>query len=52
VHRRRLFAQHLPSFVWMLIVLTLHADYFKDTFDLNMDKLLPKEQRIEKWHGG
>lgn len=48
VHRSRLFAQHLPSFGWEPIVLTVHEDYYEEALDHNLERLLPKEQRIEK----
>jgi hypothetical protein len=43
-----LFAQHLPSFGWEPIVLTVHEDYYEEALDHNLERLLPKEQRIEK----
>jgi hypothetical protein len=48
VHRSRLFAQHLPSFGWQPIILTVHEDYYEEELDWNLHKLLPKGQRIEK----
>lgn len=48
VHRTRLFAQHLPSFGWEPIILTVHEDYYEETLDWNLVKLLPENQRIEK----
>jgi hypothetical protein len=48
VHRTRLFAQHLPSFGWEPIILTVHEDYYEETLDWNLVKLLPQNQRIEK----
>ena len=48
VHRTRLFAQHLPLFGWEPIVLTVHEDYYEETLDWNLVKLLPQKQRIEK----
>ncbi|HRO41278.1 MAG TPA: hypothetical protein PL009_00485 [Flavipsychrobacter sp.] len=48
VHRSRLFAQHLPEFGWEPIILTVHEDYYEETLDWNLHKLLPKGQRIEK----
>ena len=48
VHRARLFAQHLPNFGWKPIILTVHEDYYEETLDRNLEKLLPNEQRIEK----
>jgi hypothetical protein len=48
VHRSRLFAQHLPSFGWEPIILTVHEKYYEEKLDYNLEKLLPKELRIEK----
>ncbi len=48
VHRPRLFAQHLPSFGWSPIVLTVHEDYYEELPDHNLEKLLPGALRIEK----
>jgi hypothetical protein len=48
VHRSRLFAQHLPSFGWDPIILTVHEDYYEETLDWNLAILLPEDQRIEK----
>jgi hypothetical protein len=48
VHRSRLFAQHLPAFGWVPIILTVHEDFYEEELDWNLHKLLPAEQRIEK----
>jgi hypothetical protein len=48
VHRSRLFAQHLPSFGWEPVMLTVHEDYYEETLDWNLFQLLPEEQHIEK----
>ena len=48
VHRSRLFALHLPSFGWEPVILTVHEDFYEEALDLNLHRLLPKEQRIEK----
>jgi hypothetical protein len=48
VHRPRLFAQHLISFGWEPIVLTVHEDFYEEKPDWNLVKLLPKDLRIEK----
>lgn len=48
VHRPRLFAQHLPSFGWEPTILTVHEDYYEETPDWNLVKLLPNRLRIEK----
>jgi hypothetical protein len=48
VHRSRLFAQHLPSFGWEPILLTVHENFYEEKQDPNLVKLLPVTQRIEK----
>lgn len=48
VHRSRLFAQHLPSFGWNPVVLTVHENFYEEKLDWNLHKLLPKQLRIEK----
>lgn len=48
VHRSRLFAQHLPSFGWKPIILTVDEKYYEEKLDWNLHKLLPRELRIEK----
>ena len=48
VHRPRLFAQHLPSFGWEPIILTVHEKYYEETLDTNLKNLLPVSLRIEK----
>jgi hypothetical protein len=48
VHRSRLFAQHLPSFGWKPIILTVHEDYYEEALDRNLEQLLPQQQGIEK----
>lgn len=48
VHRSRLFAQHLPSFGWEPIILTVHEKYYEETNDTDLVKLLPLGLRIEK----
>lgn len=48
VHRSRLFAQHLPSYNWHPIILTIHEDYYEEELDWNLHKLLPENQHIEK----
>jgi hypothetical protein len=48
VHRSRLFAQHLPSFGWEPVVLTVHEKYYEESLDRNLEKLLPENLRIEK----
>ena len=48
MHRSRLFAQHLPSFGWEPVILTVHEDYYEEKLDWNLHQLLPKHQRIEK----
>ncbi len=48
VHRPRLFAQHLPSFGWEPIILTVHEKYYEEELDYNLQNLLPASLRIEK----
>lgn len=48
VHRSRLLAQHLPSFGWQPIILTVHENYYEEKLDYNLEKLLPLTLQIEK----
>jgi hypothetical protein len=48
VHRSRLFAQHLPSFGWKPIILTVHEEFYEEKLDWNLFDLIPQDQRIEK----
>lgn len=48
VHRPRLFAQHLPSFGWKPIILTVNEKYYEESLDVNLVKLLPSSLRVEK----
>jgi len=48
VHRPRLFAQHLKSFGWEPVMLTVHEKHYEESLDWNLHKLLPKDLRIEK----
>lgn len=48
VHRSRLFAQHLPSFGWEPIILTVDEKYYEEKLDWNLYKLIPANQHIEK----
>jgi len=48
VHRTRLFAQHLPSFGWEPVILSVHEKYYEEVLDWNLVKLLPPGLRIEK----
>ncbi len=48
VHRSRLFAQHLPSFGWEPVILTVHEDFYEEELDWNLQQLLPANQHIEK----
>jgi len=48
IHRPRLFAQHLPSFGWEPIIITVHERFYEETNDFDLVKLLPKGLRIEK----
>lgn len=48
VHRSRLFAQHLPSFGWHPIILTVKEKYYEEALDPNLERLLPKGQQVVK----
>lgn len=48
VHRPRLFAQHLPSFGWEPVVLTVHEDHYEESLDVESLRLLPAGLRVEK----
>jgi hypothetical protein len=48
VHRSRLFAQHLPSFGWEPIILTVDEKFYEEKLDYNLLKLVPKGLKIEK----
>ena len=48
VHRLRLFAQHLPSFGWEPVILTVHETFYEEKLDWNLEKLLPENLRVEK----
>ena len=48
VHRTRLFAQHLTSFNWEPVVLTVHEKYYEEEPDWNLVSLLPPALRVEK----
>lgn len=48
VHRPRLFAKHLLTFGWEPTVLTVHENYYEETKDENLVKLLSGTLRIEK----
>jgi hypothetical protein len=48
VHRSRLFAQHLSSFGWEPVILTVNEKYYEEKPDWNLVKLLPANLRIEK----
>lgn len=48
VHRSRLFAQHLPSFGWEPIILTVHEQFYEETLDHDLARLLPEGQWIVK----
>ncbi len=47
-HRARLFAQHLPSFGWNPVILTVNEKFYEETNDYDLMKLLPQGLRIEK----
>jgi hypothetical protein len=48
VHRSRLFAQHLPSFGWEPIILTVHENFYEEKLDWNLFNIIPDNQRIVK----
>jgi len=48
VHRSRLFAQHLPSFGWEPIILTVDEKFYEEKLDYNLLQLVPKDLKIEK----
>ena len=48
VHRIRLITQHLPSFGWEPVVLTVHEDFYEENLDFNLVKSVPTNLRIEK----
>lgn len=48
VHRSRLFAQHLSTFGWEPVILTVHEDFYEENLDWNLHQLLPPGLRIEK----
>ena len=48
MHRSRLFAQHLSSFGWEPILITVHEDFYEEELNWNLHALLPPNQRIEK----
>jgi len=48
VHRSRLFAQHLPSFGWEPVILTVKEKHYEEKPDHNLEKLLPEGLKIEK----
>lgn len=48
VHRSRLFAQHLPSFGWNPIILTVDEKYYEEELDWNLYQMLPPNQQITK----
>jgi hypothetical protein len=48
VHRSRLFAQHLPSFGWNPIILTVDEKHYEEELDWNLFQLLPPNQQISK----
>jgi hypothetical protein len=47
VHRSRLFAQHLPTYGWKPIILTVDEKYYEEALDWNLHKLLPVDQLVE-----
>jgi hypothetical protein len=47
VHRSRLFAQHLESFGWTPIVLTVDPRFYEEKLDLDLRKLVSPSLRVE-----
>lgn len=47
-HRVRMFAKHLPMFGWNPIVLTIDEKYYEEKSDLELNQLIPKNQRVER----
>jgi len=48
VHRPRMFAQHLKSFGWEPVILTVDEKFYEEELDWNLRQLLPEDLRIEK----
>ncbi|RZK26079.1 MAG: hypothetical protein EOO43_03835, partial [Flavobacterium sp.] len=48
VHRPRLFANHLKSYGWEPIILTVNEKYYEEKLDWDLVKLLPQNLRLEK----
>jgi hypothetical protein len=48
VHRSRLFAQHLPTFGWEPIVVTVYHDCYAETLDWSLTELVPEDLRVER----
>jgi hypothetical protein len=48
VHRSRLFAQHLPSYGWEPIIVTVHEQFYEEALDPYLEKLVSPSLRIEK----
>src|SRR4051794_31920993 len=47
VHRARLFAQHLPTYGWKPIIVTVHPKYYEEKLDWDLYKLLPLNLQVE-----
>jgi len=47
-HRVRMFAKHLPMFGWNPIVLTVDEKFYEEKPDLELIKLIPSDQLIER----
>lgn len=48
VHRSRLFAQHLPEFGWQPVILMVDEQFYEESLDYNLCKLLPEDLRVER----
>jgi hypothetical protein len=43
-----MFAKHLPIFGWSPIVLTVDEKFYEEKLDLDLNALIPRDQRIER----
>lgn len=48
VHRSRLFAQHLSAFEWEPTVLTVHHDFYEESLDWDLARLVPDDLHVER----
>ncbi len=47
-HRVRLFAKHLVDFDWNPIILTVDEKHYEEELDLDLNSLVPSDQRVER----